>query len=186
MYIVGKTIINHPPVITISRWYKQFPVMGGKNMQKYVKMALFYPHDISLMSIFSILPLHNLQPTSARRLPCSLCSAPPHLQKLGLIQRCASCLWQSVERDGKSFQAFSGIEMIEMVGGLPKWTLSYHRFTVDYLPYGCVSKLWRHREGKKHASSDIDSHNMEIYGNLMEFGEYNPLHPQILVGYVKL
>ena len=23
------TIINHPPVITINRWYKPFPVMGG-------------------------------------------------------------------------------------------------------------------------------------------------------------
>ena len=79
---------------------------------------MFYPHDISLMSIFSILP----QPPTH----VSQASAVFSLQRTASSSKAWSnsamrFLWQSDAicgegpRDGKSFKAFSGIEMIEMI-----------------------------------------------------------------------
>ena len=138
---------------------------------------MFYPHDISLMSIFSILPqppTHVSQASAVFSLQRTASSSKAWSNSAMRFLSVAIC------GDGKSFQAIFWDRNDR--NGLPKWTLS-KIIGLDDLPYGCVSKLWRHREGKKHASSDTDSH-MEIYGNLMEFGGYNPLHPQILVGYV--
>ena len=39
---VGKTIINHPPIITIDSRYKPFPIMGG--------LLLLYPNYITWYS----------------------------------------------------------------------------------------------------------------------------------------